>query len=525
MVSTGCAGTNAITGALSAWQDGIPCLFISGQNTLRETTRHTKVPIRTYGQQELDIVALVNPITKYAVMIENPEDIKYEMEKAINLAKSGRKGPVWIDIPLDIQNMRVDTEKMRTFSPPKSMSLPPSQTEISTIAEAINNAKRPVLLIGHGVRSSNSQAKLKALIDKTLIPLVYSGSAPDTYGTAYSLSIGSVGMMGCSRAGAFSIQNADLILVLGHRLSSMTTGTDICKFGRDAKIIVVDIDKNEHSKKTVNIDHLVIADLGVVIDSLLKQPLKRTDTTWQNICLHWKKTLPINILQGIENKKIDLYQLTDALSKVLPQNANLVTGSGLAELILPTNVRFGPNMRCIHPVSQGIMGYSLPAAIGSYYASNNPTIAVMGDGSIMMNIQELQTIKHNKLPIKIIIINNNVYAVIRKRQKDLFRRRTIGTDPANGISCPDYHEVARAFGITYAKIDSPLDLETALANVLYKEGPIICEIFCKEDQDYINVSHAKNSNGRYVQRPLEDQAPFLDRELFKSEMIIEPIDQ
>ena len=261
MVSTGCAATNAITPVLSAWQDGIPCIFISGQNSLQETSRHTGIPLRTYGQQEADIISLVTPITKYAVMLTDPNDIVFEIEKAIFLAKSGRKGPVWIDVPLDIQNMRIDPDQLKRFQPHDINSYQPTVDDVEYITKSLELSKRPVVLIGSGVRSSNALAQLKAFIEINEIPLTYATSAVDSYGLENALSIGSVGTMGCSRAGNFAVQNSDLLLVLGHRLTSMTTGNDCTKFARDAKVIVVDIDAIEHTKKNVNIDKVIISDI------------------------------------------------------------------------------------------------------------------------------------------------------------------------------------------------------------------------------------------------------------------------
>lgn len=247
MVSTGCASTNAITGVLCAWQDNLPCVFISGQNKLNETTRYTNLPIRTYGQQEADIVSLVKPITKYATMITKPEDIAYEMDKALFLANEGRKGPVWIDIPLDIQNMRIEEEKLKCFIPDICVKKP-TPKDIKTVIEKINNARRPIILFGSGIRSAQAQKELKTFISKTKIPAVYSTSSVDILDTNSELVIGCVGAMAANRAANFAIQNADLILILGNRLTTMITGNDINKFAREAEIIAVDIDEFEHKK-------------------------------------------------------------------------------------------------------------------------------------------------------------------------------------------------------------------------------------------------------------------------------------
>jgi len=525
LVSTGCAGTNALTGVLNAWQDGIPCIFISGQNKLNETSHYTGIPLRTYGQQEADIIPIVNSITKYSVMITDPNKVAYELDKALFLAQDGRKGPVWIDVPLDVQNKRIDPEKLERFIPGKTTKSSPSSSDINYIINALENAKRPALLIGSGVRSAEAIENLALFFEKYPIPVTYSASAPDSYGLDNQLSIGSVGMMGCSRAGNWTVQNSDLLLVLGCRLNTMTTGEEIEKFARDAKVIVVDIDPIEHSKKSINIDRLVIADLKETIIQLTKHQKNSKDKSWQEKCLHWKEVFPKCEDSFKTVGEVDLYFLAECLSNSLPNDATFVSDSGLIELILPPNISFKNGQRCIHPSSQGSMGFALPGLVGAYFASKKPVVAVIGDGSIMMNLQELETIVYNKIPAKIIVINNNAYAVIRKRQVDLFRSRTIGVDPSDGISCPNFKKIAAAFKIPYIKIVDSNDLLDKLNSVMNTPGPVLCEVMGKEDQDYIMTHYAKNSKNRLVRRPIEDQAPFIDRELFLSEMIIDPIDQ
>ena len=525
LVSTGCAETNAMTGVLNAWQDGIPCVFISGQNKLNETSRFTGIPLRTYGQQEADIIPIVDTITKYAVMISDPNMIAYEMEKALYLAKAGRKGPVWIDVPLDVQNKRINPDELKHFLPEDEPDYEPSPEDVDYIINSLHNAKRPAILIGSGVRLSGAIKELEHFIEKTSIPVSFTNAAPDTYGSNNLLSIGSVGMMGCSRAGTFTIQNSDLLIVLGSRLSTMTTGEEVDKFARMAKVIVVDIDPVEHSKKSIKIDRLIIADVKKTLVKLIDNKIKRASKEWSDKCLHWKQVFPKCEEQYKTDGKIDLYHLAESFSEALPHNSVFVSDSGLVELILPTNINFKPEQRCIHPASQGSMGFALPGLVGAFYASNNPIIAVIGDGSIMMNLQELETIRYNNIPAKIFIINNNAYAVIRKRQVDLFRSRTIGVDPSDGISCPNFKKVANAFDIPFTKINHSDGMVKKLKAIIKMEGPVICEIMAKHDQDYISTSYAKNNNKRFVRRPIEDQAPFLDREIFLSEMIIDPIDQ
>ena len=525
LVSTGCAATNTITGVLNAWQDGIPSIFISGQNKLNETTNYRSLPIRTFGQQEADIIPIVTSITKYATMIKDPNTIVKELDKAIYLAKTGRKGPVWIDIPLDIQNKRIFPIGLEPFLPEIKQQHKPEEKKIRYVSEKLKQSKRPVILIGSGVRSSGAIKELESFIEKTSIPLVYANSAPDSYGTKNEMSIGSVGAMGCSRSGNFTVQNSDFLLILGCKMTTMTTGEQGEKFARDAKIIVVDIDENVHLKENIRIDQLIISDIKLFLTRIMHFTVSKVSEKWIKKCLHWKIIFPKKENNFNKTKKVDLYFLSECLSKALPDDSVFLSDSGLIELILPTNINFGKNQRCIHPSSQGSMGYALPALIGAYFSSNRPIIAVIGDGSIMMNLQELETIGYHKIPAKIFVINNNVYSVIRKRQVDLFRTRTIGVDPSDGISCPSFKKVAKAFEIEYKKINNNINLMENIKTIMNIKGPIICEVLGEENQNYISNSYAKNKKKRIVNRSLEDQSPFLDREFFLSEMVIEAIDQ
>lgn len=526
LVSTGCASTNVITGVLSAWQDQIPLFVISGQNYLHETTRYTGKKVRTFGQQEADIISIVEPITQYAHMVSSKDEIVHVMGKALACAHMGRKGPVWIDVPLDVQSAHIDLGKMdtSTFEAPE---LPrASDKDIETVLRFLRSCERPVVLLGSGVKLSGAQKDFVEFIEAWRLPVTYAASAPDTYGSVQELSLGSVGMMGCSRSGNFAVQNSDLLLVLGCRLTSLTTGVDVCSFARAAKTVVVDIDIHEHSKNGIRIDHLICSDVGYVLKCLKEAQPSLTDRAWLAKCQHWKKTFSAIEPHFKDDKAIDLYELADCLSAVLPQPSTLVTDSGLVEVILPTNVRFSQGINCIHPASQGVMGFALPAAIGAFYGKPQTVVAVIGDGSIMMNLQEMETIRHHQIPIKIIVISNNAYSIIRRRQKGLFRGRTIGTGPDDGVSCPDFSKIAACFGMDYMHIAHPDGLQRELHNLMGRRGPVICEVVGRTDQEYIEVSHAKSPvDGRLVKRPLEDQFPFLERQTLFSEMIVKPIDQ
>jgi len=522
MVSTGCASTNAITSVLCAWQDEVPMIVISGQNMLNETVNYTGLPIRTYGQQESNVIELVTPITKYATMLKEANDIAYVIDEAFFLAKNGRKGPVWIDVPLDLQNARVEPKELKRFQA-KPKPIPLQDDDLKSICKGLNKAKRPVIIFGSAIRSSDSIDLLRIFVEKHNYPVVYTNSCVDVYSTEHPLSMGVLSAMGGNRPANFAVQNCDYLLVLGNRLTSMSTDKFPEKFARDAKIVVVDIDENEHKKCNIIIDKIIIADVKDTVSKLVTCQIKDAEADWIEKCKEWKRIFPKCEDVYRRGEKIDLYEFTEALSGILGKDDILVTDAGLEELIIPTNLTFKDGQRCLHPVSQGAMGYALPAAVGGYYSSGKNVLAVIGDGSVMMNIQELQTIDHHRIPVKIIIINNNCYAIIRTRQQDLFRTRTLGTDLSNGVSCPDFEKVAESFNLKYERIENQSEL-SKLRDVLKMDEPVICEVMCNENQKYLHSSYRKGQNGKFVQPPLEDQSPFLDRELFLTQMIIEPID-
>ena len=323
-----------------------------------------------------------------------------------------------------------------------------------------------------------------------------------------------------------AVQNADLILVLGSKLCSQTTGQSD-QFARDAKIIVVDIDPLEHKKNGVKIEELIISDVKVFIEELLLHSIKPAKNGWVQRCIEWKIKFSIKneefVKDYLSNGKIDLYYFADALSEVLPLDATVITDAGFEELIIPSTMRYRKEQRCLFPASQGAMGYAIPAIIGAYFAGKKHIVTIVGDGSFMMNIQELLVISNNNIPVKIFVINNNMYAVIRKRQQDLFRSRTIGNDPSDGLAAPDFKKIAECFGLQYKKLDSPVRLSNDLKNILEMDVACVCEMVCVEDQKYLHTSFVINEARKLVKRPLEDLSPFIPRDVFHKEMIVKPI--
>jgi acetolactate synthase-1/2/3 large subunit len=523
LVSTGCASTNATTGVLNAWQDGVPVFFLSGQNWLKETVNYTGKPIRTYGSQEANIIPVMKPITKYCEMVTDAQQIGVMMDKAIYSATHGVKGPVWLDVPVDVQNMRVEPETLERWTAPEE-NYPLAEDDLQALMEVMQTAQRPVFLIGSGIRSAEAVEEFRALVEKTHIPVVFATSAVDTYGARNTWSIGAVAAIGGTRAGNFTVQNADAIICLGCRLSPMTTGSQYEKFGRAAKIVVVDIDKNEHSKDTVRIDRLILADVKDTLVALLNKELPVAPQEWTDKCLHWKALFPKCEEKYKQSERADLHYIAATLGEVLPEDGVVLCDAGMEELIMPTVIEYGAQQRCLHPASQGCMGVALPAAIGAHYACGHAVTTVNGDGSIMMNLQELQTIAFNRLPIRIIVVNNGIYSVIRKRQVELFRTRTVGTDAQNGVSVPDFEKVAACFGLKYLRVEGSKDLKEKLAELQTLEEPVICEVMAVPDQDYLRTSATFNAQRRFVNRPIEDLFPWMDRDTFVKEMIVEPID-
>ena len=528
LVSTGCAATNAVTAALCAWQDNVPVVFVSGQHMLQETTRYTGVPIRSFGSQEADIIEVVKPVTKYAVMLTNPQQVALEMEKAIYLAQEGRQGPVWIDVPLDVQNMRIEPETLPHFVPQAEKNdMKELAQQVRLAAEELNRAERPVLLIGGGVRSAGAIEEIAALVEKTRVPLVYTPSAADVYGAANDLSIGALGSIGGSRAGNFTVQNADHILAIGTKLCSQATGGDDAAFAREATLTVVDIDPMEHTKPGVSIDRVIVADAKDFLKELLQVSVETAQEAWTAKCLHWKETFALReedfIRAQIECNENDLYALADVLTRTLPQRATVITDAGFEELIVPSSIRYRSGQRCLFPAAQGAMGYAVPAVLGAHFAGREDIVVVVGDGSVMMNIQELQAIAFHKIPAKIIVVNNNMYAVIRERQRMLFRKRTIGNDPGDGLGAPDFEKLSQGFGITYQRIEGSDQLEKGLQQLFATPGAVLCEVMCTSEQKFFHMSYGMNEQRRLERRPLEDLSPFIDRARLKEEMIVEPM--
>lgn len=533
-VTTGPGGTNALTGVLGGWLDSIPMFIISGQvrydTTARYAERITGAKVRALGDQEYDIVKSVQNMTKYSTMIENPEDIRYALEKAWHLATSGRPGPVWIDIPLNFQGASIDTENLKGYDPAEDdMNLPPEvgMDVIKEVIEKIQKAKRPVLHAGYGIRLSGAYDIFRRVIKKLNIPIVTYWNAVDLIETDNDLYCGRAGNMG-DRPGNWAIQNADLILAIGTRISIRQVGYDWKTWAREAEVIMVDIDEAELKKHTIHVEMPIWADAKDFLsklDYMLDEKAIQKDE-WLEICKKWKYDYPVVQDKQREDTEdgANVYAFIDYLSSCLPDNSLTAVSNGACCVVGNQAYVIKKGSRMANNSAVASMGYGLPAAIGTCIGGGRrETICLEGDGSIMMNLQELQTIITNRLPIKIFLINNNGYHSIRLTQTNLFNDHSkIGIGPESGdLSFPQFSKIAEAFGFDYYAAHNNQEMRDVVDKVINLEGPLFVEIFTDTEQVWEPKSSTKRlDDGSLVSLPLEDLAPFLPREELENIMII-----
>ncbi|HAR80264.1 MAG TPA: thiamine pyrophosphate-binding protein [Succinivibrionaceae bacterium] len=521
IVTTGCAGTNTMTGILHAYQDSIPLIIISGQQNYQDTVKGSGLPLRQVGIQEADIESIMKPVTKYAVTVDNAEDIAWHLDKAIYLATTGRKGPVWVDLPLNVQNTIVNEENLTRYAPPKS-SLQISESSLDYVAECLKSAKRPVLLIGNGVRSAGAKQELKAFAHKVKLPVVMSRLAADILTYDDELNFGLLGgFAGANRYANFIVQNSDLVVAIGSRLSMEVTGGNRSEFAREAKIIVVDIDKTEHKKDGVKIDRFIHADAKDFINALNDIELPETNPEWLAKCRHWHEIFDYPMTED-DDKPMDMKIFMTRLPSYTKKGTVYVSDAGLNGAAAPAATHLKEGDRFIMALSQGEMGYALPGACGLAPLAENSVVAYVGDGSLMMNLQELQTVVRNQFNIKLVIINNNGYSGVRHGQKAHFRGKSYGTDPSNGLDFPSYEKIAEAFGIKYLSIRKYAEIDSVLTDLFSDDKPCMLEVYCDPDQFDLHNGLVMYGKRKFAFRPIEDQSPYIDRELFFKEMIVKP---
>ncbi len=515
-VTSGPGGTNAITGVLCAWNDSIPMLVLSGQVRTDTTIQSTGMKLRQFGEQEYDIINSVSNMTKYAEMILDGSKVRYCVEKAIYLAMHGRRGPCWLDIPLDIQGMIIETEDQISYIPEESVEKDNDES-IEEAVKRLVTASRPVIVAGSGIRTAEAYDVFLNFVDKTHIPVVAATGVSDLFTVDSNNYYGNFGVIG-GRAGNFIVQNADCILVLGARLSLKQIGFNYQKFSPDSYKIMVDIDSLELKKKTISIDLPICMDLKEFLNDrrIFDLKFKNMDNQWLAYCMELKKEFPIYQKHHEQSDKVNPYYFAKKLRDNMESDAIVVVGNSCAcDMMRQIGIskreqRMWGNTNC------GTMGYDIPAALGA--ASSAPgrkVYCVTGDGSIMMNIQELQTIVHNNLPVKIFIHNNEGYEAIINTHTNFFGRLT-GCTKESGISFPDFAILAQAFGMPYYLCRNHSELDEILPLFLAEEKYGICELWSDVNQMIEPKTKSKAlENGKMYSPPIDDLYPFLDEEVYK----------
>ncbi len=530
LVTTGCGATNAVTGALHAWQDHLPVIYVSGQCNRNEMMSSVKAPVRAIGMQEADIVSIVKSITKYAVTIMDENDAVYHIEKAMYLAKEGCQGPVWLDIPLDVQEAIIEPKNMKHFDPSElePLKTKPDLNELEFVVNSLKGSERPIAVLGAGVGYADAREEFETFVHKNNIPYVSTRRGWDICPKSDPLHIGLVDIRG-NRAANFAIQNADTVLVLGSRLSLLTTGYNYELFARGAKnVIVVDIDKFEHLKNTVRIDKVINADVKeflTAVSGLCLEP----NTEWVEKCKHWKDIFPNILPEHMDDSNgISKFAFIDVLNRNLKQDSVVVTDAGATtEIPMQCLYYTDKRQRYIGSAEQCEMGYAIPAVIGASIArGKKEALCIVGDGSLQMNIQELQTCVTQKLPVKIFVWNNGGYATIYSHQKSIFKGRFVGVDAPSGTAFPPLEKIADAYGIKYYRAEKTAELEKIMPKIMQSTAPVICDVVCPRDEKVPIVqtkARYRTPDGKVIALPIEDMFPPIDRELFEREMIIEPI--
>lgn len=520
-VSTGPGATNAITGVLCGWMGSIPMLVLSGQVRYATSIYSLGPKLRSSGVQEHDIIHTVDNMTKYCEIVTNPQKIRYVVEKALYLAREGRPGPCWVDIPLDVQGSVIETDDLEGFCPEPS-DHKPDDGVAEKIIERIKNAKRPVLFAGNGIRIAGAHDSFLELCEKLNIPVVTGMSSVDAIASEHRLYTGRSGITG-DRAGNFAIQNSDLLLSIGSRQSFLQTGFDRKAWAVNAYKIVCDIDIHELQKKGMDADMKVCCDAKALIEemnrALPEQLPEKTD--WLDHCRLWREKYPVVTEKRREGETPDIYAFYDVLTSRIGEEDCLVVGVGTSRVAGSQSGNVKEGMRFITNSSAAPMGYCLPAAIGACIARGKKKVyLVTGDGSLQMNIQELQTIVHNKLPVVIFVMNNKGYHSIRMTQRNYFGDDLVGVGPDSGdISFPDLSKLIPAYGITYIRCDRMEDMNWAIEFALSQQS-CVCEVMLSTE--YVTepkVASKRMPDGGMKAASLEDMSPFLSREELESNMV------
>ena len=532
IVTSGPGGTNTLTGVAGQWTDSVPVLYLSGQikyETSVESCR--QLGLRQLGDQEINIVDIVRPITKFAAMVTDPRQVKRMIDKAIHLATSGRPGPVWLDIPLNVQGALIDERSLPGYNPredPPAASRRAAARGAEEFLRLLAKSERPILAAGHGIRIAGAQKLLLRVVERLGIPVVSTFNGVDLVPSNHPHAIGRIGTIG-DRAGNFALQNADLYLSVGSRNNIRQVSYNWRAYARAAVKVVVDIDPAELCKPTLVPDLPVCADAGVFLEELDK----RLDDSgyprfvnWLRWCRARRKRYPVVLPECRRGTgPVTLYEFIETLTNSLAPGSIVVAGNGSACVGLFQAAIVKKRQRLIWNSGYATMGYDLPAAIGVCLAADRgPVVCLAGDGSLQMNIQELETIVFQRLPIKIFYLNNGGYISQKQTQQSFFDGRLVGSDPSSGVGFPDIVKVARAYGLATRRLASRRRLRTTLAAALAAPGPLLCEVLLPHDYRFApKLASERKPDGRLVSKPLEDLYPFLDRKEFLENMIIPPL--
>ena len=532
-VTTGPGGTNAITGVMGAWVDSIPMMVVSGQ-VKQSTTIKDQPRLRQLGDQEINIVDIVRPITKYAVMVTDPASIRYHLEKALHLAKSGRPGPVWLDIPLDVQAAMIDETDLKPFDPAElgeQFDKKRLELQVDDLLARLQAAKRPAFVVGNGIRLAGATQEFLQLAELLNIPVLTAISGTDLIFSDHPLYAGRPGILG-ARAANFVMQNSDLLMVLGSRVNIRVIGYAFETVAREAVKVMVDIDPEELNKPTFKPDIKIQADLRYFVAAMLQRSEEKAmhyqePEKWLAYCARLRNKYPIVTDEHRAMKEyVSSHYFATVLSDCLPSDAVVVTGNGTAYTSTFQAMPIKHGQRLIANVGCAAMGFDLPASIGACFAhQQKTTVCITGDGSIQMNLQELQTIVHHKLPIKIFMFNNQGYLSIKLTQESFFCGFRVGCCCNSGVTLPDMLKLAEVYGLATSRIENHVDMQWKIQAVLDTPGPVLCEVMLDPLENlYPKAFSEKRSDGTLVSRPLEDLYPFLPRDEFNECMLIEPID-
>lgn len=515
LVTTGPGATNALSGIAGAWFDSIPVLVLSGQVRTPLIADYKK--LRQLGPQEVDIVPMAKPVTKYVASIRDPQTIRQDLERAFSAATADRPGPVWLELPLDVQSAMIDESRLSSFEAelPAPRSVQALQLQARAVHEMLQEARRPVLILGNGVRLAGGEEELFGLLEATRIPILLTIGGMDLVAENHPRHMGAFGPVG-RRASNFALQNSDLILSIGASLSIASIGFNAAGFAPKAKKIAVNIDEGELTKENVRLDLGICADARAFLSALREELAGRSvqgSEKWLAACADWKRRYPAVASEAYaETGFVNSYAFTEKLSECLGEEAVVVTGNSLDACSVYQAFRVKSQQRVLLPTNYGAMGWDLPAAVGACVAHNGQVVLVTGDGSIQFNVQELQTVRQNDLPLKIFVLNNDGYESIRATQSTYFEGRFVGADRASGIGNPDFARLAAAYGLPYARVRTNAELDS-IAAFLQEDGPGLCELLLSPTQGRNpKVTSFRREDGTIESRPLEDMFPFLSRE-------------